>query len=1627
MKKKELLDKLTYLTAMLKPSGGASVKDLYTVRQLLAHCLVREELSELVAPVSRDAIVEEVIGETAAAELDEVTRVELEKIADEILRTVEEGTAPQEVVRVFRRSVPFLTSTSPMSVPHWADGQLIDQTLGPFLDQYGHPFWFDIYIPVKQVSIVRTPSTTPIIQLPMSGFVLSSATEYSIPKGSVWILSKLLAPTAPNGAYSGVRIKRGNLKLSSPASVVGGTLQINPSTKVTLELVLDPPAEMEPAPGPGGDARESSFSPPAKVTFSFTASGGKLKKSSNAAALVYGNAFKLVRAEEAGVYESLLNRIMLPFNVNPDHIKINGVRSELFGLKGQTAVVGGSWSLSVAVASPESLGEASGVGSIVVRAAPGLLARWRGLRGGAVRMGETILMTEPDRLALIARRAANPRARQTLYLWKEIQDADRCSQVGLHYERPFTLHFISETGTIEALVVNASLEATIDQPLRTDGLRITLRNETTPVGFVQDSNGFHVLIIANLWNATTGPPVLEPFSLALSNALLKVTPPQALFLYGIFSDSDCIRSGTFSVVFPVQTIIPMLPDPYVTNLPAPQRYSQDISLRTAYSQAVANLHAAVIWLKPEEPLLSMFLLRGAHHNPHESQAVIDPYLGLTLRASPSSNPSDTEYTTDNDVPSNPIHSITFVGPVERDMEEIIAADTEAETLLRSIFEEVAGPSKEKLYLLDVSTNVDQFGVGVGLSPRDQSRRDSLLPFQIHGLSLVTAGKNVRVFMLPQIQWEPVTTIPTPTVGPFPSPLASSDDGGPSIIGTHSITLVPIVPSKVVEQIVDEFNRTPDYIPASALFTLPFGMKAAAWLNPQSSAGSSWATLNFNCPKTKDGRFTGGLQLSVKALNTNMGPDVESPSLPGAAYQMRNGIDPYTLVPLGVSVLSASLTNPGVEKDFNDEMGPSAKKHRVPVTRIDFSGYGASMFSDWANPNALATVSQARFDVMVGRTAYEVVQVVSILYPWAVPVVRTITLRRRKEGVVIRTDSGWVATGPGLYIYPEPDPKYKNEMPPNSKKIETHPGVVRGVFNVRRIRETGRVITRQYQYPSVNLKVNVELIEVRFDADFEIEDVVSGQGAGDRVTGCDHVGFVQRSPDGYPLMPEYLAAIMQDEGPIGGPVDCVVNIGDSGQKMRIARVDVDVAPPWPPGVPQFAAAARGMLDLPSDGEWSVLRHDLSVDEPQQVNPISGVPLIREGTAKGSGISQWYRIAEPGDLLQENTPNVEFGLVQCSDGHKVLFPRPRIFRGNTTISSTEKPVLADMYAMSNEAGVFPNRSACFVGQNTYELKIGPDGRYTLGPNPSMSFQIPPHITTRSLVDSSAFAIKTYYSGQPADIPRYTLDPSQKKAWSVEINNIRTSMDLFGLNELMGIKHNFRVGDGCLVELIQPEMVYHPSLDPVVDILRFLTELLGIDNALRVIASHGSFTFNAALNLPIVNPSSSDGYFNFYAMRIKGKLQVGVGNSPVWHGFLKISLGAEVPVYPPIYGGGEISTQLVGSELEEQEVTIRTTWGATFHVSLGPIGVTGRVYFGIEVIVSTGDGWQIGLLLGISGTASIWIVEITVKLELMAAIKRLSPPDEGVEAIGSAKFAAEVTICWFLTISVEYSLEYREVIDI
>ena len=699
---------------------------------------------------------------------------------------------------------------SPNSLAEWAAGRKVERTLGPFVDRDGRLVWFDIFAIVRQVSLVRAPSSAPLLTLPLRGFSLGAATSYELPAGSVWILSRALSAGAPAGAYSGVRIKKGRLQLSSAPTIAGLTLTIPNGARVTLDLELDPPASAAPAATPGQDAHASRVKVPETATFVFTAGGGVLRAAGDASLKVFGAAFALRLKAAAATYEASLNRVLLPFESAPAELAIASSASTLFNVEGSAKVTLSAWALPVAVVEASQLGHASGAGALVLGTKAGLDATWRGLAtnpGSPVALGPAFVLAETDRVVIVAADAKGVAATQSLRLW-EIPNPGH-AEIRLSFER-VRLRFESLAGKIDAVLVTCALEAAVDRPVPVSGRRFTLRGTNAIAVLWDDGNASHALV-----QALISPPFgADVTALALRNALLTVSTPALLTFYGRFSGADQIESGAFVLFFRLLHFLFTLPDPYVTNQQMPGRFAGRTPA-TVNAPAAALVTSTVAWANPSAPQLDFALLLPGG----QPQAMLanPPEQGAPARAhdvafhSVAVNVSGANLDTARF--PNPAHALD--------------EDRQARQQLRAIFERAAGQTRESIALLDVSTNVDQFGVAWGLRLRDAQGVPGV-PLQIKDLDVVSPGQNTRLFLLPQFQWEPVRNVPNPDIlFFFPDRLVSGDDGSATLFGSNTVRLVPIRPDRILENLVDEFNDPKRRQPVGARFTLPFGIEAAA--------------------------------------------------------------------------------------------------------------------------------------------------------------------------------------------------------------------------------------------------------------------------------------------------------------------------------------------------------------------------------------------------------------------------------------------------------------------------------------------------------------------------------------------------------------------------------------------------------------------------------------------------------------------------------------------------------------------------------------------------------------------------------------------------------------------------------
>ncbi len=412
------------------------------------------------------------------------------------------------------------------------------------------------------------------------------------------------------------------------------------------------------------------------------------------------------------------------------------------------------------------------------------------------------------------------------------------------------------------------------------------------------------------------------------------------------------------------------------------------------------------------------------------------------------------------------------------------------------------------------------------------------------MDVVSQGHNVKAFTVPQISWEPVVNLSQPQVAGDP-PAGFNyypNDGGPMQILNNSEDTVTLAPLPLTDYLVSNFDEHPKSFSTYTLMTLPFGLKALAVLQDQYSftdetgitTTRKGTDLLLNAEEFKD-EVKGGLQLQLNAGDASI--KGESDMFVGSTLKLNNVLD-LTGNSQGDSTLGRTVTiifnNEFLLQPFN-----MIRQRGVPLGRIDLSGYGASTFSNWLNPTAaFAQTSQAKFDIFVGRCAHEIIHVRSIIYPWGIKVVRTITIFRVGSGYVYRFDSGWRAESDGDFDF-----RYFVNINPTNKveqgsPFQVHPGIVKGLFNVQNIIETDEIAVADGEMVSSNIvdenglyvdnpapsdALGFELEPVYFDADIEIHNAVSGFttkkiGGSDQnvVPSKNILGYVQVAPRGIPI-------------------------------------------------------------------------------------------------------------------------------------------------------------------------------------------------------------------------------------------------------------------------------------------------------------------------------------------------------------------------------------------------------------------------------------------------------------------------------------------------------------------------------
>jgi hypothetical protein len=890
----------------------------------------------------------------------------------------------------------------------------------------------------------------------------------------------------------------------------------------------------------------------------------------------------------------------------------------------------------------------------------------------------------------------------------------------------------------------------------------------------------------------------------------------------------------------------------------------------------------------------------------------------------------------------------------------------------------------KFSLLDLSTNADLFGVEVSVPPRSAAAVDKM--------ALALRGRNVRVFTVPQISWEPMKS------DPAVAGLQPTDDGGPSTFEVETVNLVRVEPAAALYFLESEVGAGATF---DAHFTLPFGLVANVQTAEFTQLGG---TLRLTQPAFVS--FSGGLQLTLGAAH----PEVEDASLPGTC----SAIDPY-----GVAVLSTD-----VAIMFNDEfltgtvnMQPPPPP-RVPVKRIDFSGYGASTFSDWRDSKTEVGIVKAQFEVLVGRTAREVVKAHSNLYPWAARVVRTITIERQNAGWVYRADSGWQPASEGVFVFPTKEqPDYLGHV---------HPGAVLGVANIRNIREVkGGLITAfglQYQ-------------EVLFDADVVINDAFQVTHGGHREAGRQLVpskdvgGYVQLTP-GDGAGRQQLAELLKKTGPVGGPIACVGNVGGpGGPQLTAVSMDASINKTGPDA--ELVAALRGSLALPKDGAWTIAKQ-VGAGGPTALDPKFHLPLIQNNDTDPG---KWH-FADPADIGQLATPDIAYGLVQATGTQKMFFARPTIDENTpATFQLPAPPHLADIGALLNATGLFPDIGAALPFTTIPPLGVsGTDLSFQPAP-----FQLTGQ-TPKPLVDFGAVKILLDYSdggkidpntharGVPvATTVTVNITPGADPSWSISLNPISLILVTpFGdQNDPI-----LRVGGGATADsktaptLTSLDVQYGGALSLVQQVFSKLAEIANSlpgapFSKLDVSFSQGRLTVQDVFALPTLPLGL--GYVTDVSLSLGTSIQLSPQSLEFTAG-----IGSELKPFhwlvSPLSGTGVVQ---VGVHNGDLAILIEAGIGVALAIDVAIASGSASVVIAVQINNEV-DPFQIKAIL--TGQASVDVLDglasasITLSAVLGITPDRLPIPD-ALTLYAGVMVGIHLSVCWLVSVDFDGSWGFSE----
>ncbi|MBA5247819.1 hypothetical protein H1R16_06520 [Marnyiella aurantia] len=1503
-----------------------------------------------------------------------------------------------------------------------------EKILGPFKTIDGLEMVINFYRYIDDFKILFPGETQAAVIMParLQRIVLAGTrvSTLTLGKGSVWIRADLLDPNAPKEKYIGLCITSGSVKLGGNFSLGSNSVQIPKNSPVECEFNLNNSYQPKNTDPYGNDGKNSVFTPSALLKLKSTNSRFRVTGNGNYAGKTLGQEIQLTSLDNTFEWDGAKNNMMLSLTSRETQFSVYKSESKLYQLQGRCKVGNYRWMLASRVLQNNQSIEVKFNGALTAMLSPGLHCKWDGIREAdrMVTLNECQLLFMSGLLHIGSENADFASLQDRMKLWQHSTEYAEKMELHVRFADYRSLQIISQGNEMDMVSTFADTDFYINKPLLADNRPVHPKSRKSMYAKGHSKSGKVILILdSDMLTEDQVPGTNAPlrkYQFALQNAYFTTTEELGLFLNAKYESENIVYEGSLLLQYGIYHVLPTLPHPYTAN--------RHLHQKTRVS-GVSGVFQSIIEWSPESGMKEAKVTFKMNRQFSEQ--------------------------------SSTLNTSAIVNSPRYKHQELRMSNN--------------------FMLFDVSTESDHWGVAFSLENREIMRKLYSHDVNVTDENVVTIHKNylqtpmgfMHGLTLPHISWEPVANI-TPkdhNLDPPAGVLDQKNNSVPTVFTQLYNKPVKIHPRNYMEAFRQTLKSPTDEsknLQSKILFTLPNGKLSVVSLNPYSQE-KMWQKghLDFIMPKFEhqSQSLTGGLQFRISAFK-DPNPD-QPPRMRGKTEQLYNLTDFPDISILGQSV--TTIFNESFNKNQEVDIG-------IPITHIDFSGYGASTFSNWQNPTAkFASIAQAKFDVLKGRTAYELVQAVSVIYPWGICTSRTVTFLRNNNAVIFREDSGWVAKGDGLF-------DFSFHWPTNNATVfypniyDIYPGLVQGLFNVSNIKEDyNDIIKFSYDLQNGDFSVNnsvlqtnasgtkeAEFVAVYFDADVKLDPLDT------QVTGKRFKGYLQLKPQGVPVPARILRQILnKSQNPVSGGIDTLLPIERTLQKFKSNAVEVN--PSYQndnAGAITFVASVKGSVILPPDGSWSVVQVDKSSGVVQNLKTGSTVGLVKDGLRpKNHGNAFQLNttktlVAFPDGLKNSlNSFSKTYGFLQNTETQKLLLNSVQYIKGQADKYSTDPALLADSFRLLNSKGPFPNLSEAIKVDNAAQTVIDllPDGAVSGGVKKIFNYEVPPDFNY-DIIGKQGDAFRIYINYNAVDkngnppkksVIKYVTDSVSEDRWSNQMQNLTVGVDLV-FKPIMYISGDFGNGKKISAGLnsgSSPQLKLCKELQTIYDILEFLNNLdpsqpsEAVKKALKIVMSNSAdsweYKFKADKEIPLVKfpfdpvnynspttPLKLDAFFRlgvYFNQPIKipntiDQLKPSVG--------AYLELGADLRVMcvsvaaATIYAVGRAEVGLAADLNTPPTLYFKFGFGVELAVGLPVIGSVAVMFMvGVDIKINSVDV-IVGAFIYFRGRVEILggIVTITISIEAAGQIHKKVDSSQPTNCIAKCTFALDISIAFVININ-------------